>query len=97
MSYFYGTEIGMPRTILFFTDPTRAMSILMARKVAFHEQRRILMARNWYGGRKFHKEDILTKRRYSESDIRWEKFKMVIWIVLFILYVYFIIQPQQHF
>jgi|TARA_Y100000031_G_scaffold9781_1_gene10574 hypothetical protein len=49
------------------------------------------MARNWYGGRKFHKEDILTKRRYSESDIRWEKFKIVLWVVASILYGYFIV------
>jgi hypothetical protein len=55
------------------------------------------MSRTFFGTKRIVKIDKHTRSKYSEPDIRWEKFKMVIWIVLFILYVYFIIQPQQHF
>ena len=55
------------------------------------------MSRTFFGTKKVVKIDKHTRSKYSESDIRWEKFKIVIWIILFILYVYFIIQPQQHF
>ncbi len=55
------------------------------------------MSRTFFGTKKVVKIDKRSRSKYSESDIRWEKFKMVIWIVLFLLYVYFIIQPQQHF
>ena len=52
--------------------------------------------RNIWGKRIIHKDDIdSTRQKYRESDIRWEKFKMVIWIVLGALYMYYIIQPQN--
>ena len=55
------------------------------------------MPRTFFGTKKVVKIDKHTRSKYTESDIRWEQFKIVIWIILFILYVYFIIQPQQHF
>ena len=55
------------------------------------------MSRTFFGTKKVVKIDKHTKTKYTESDIRWEQFKIVIWIILFILYVYFIIQPQQYF
>ena len=54
------------------------------------------MSRTFFGTKKVVKIDKHTRSKYSESDIRWEKFKIVIWIILFILYVYFIIQPQNY-
>ena len=54
--------------------------------------------RNFWGKRIIHKDDIdSTRQKYRESDIRWEKFKIVIWIVLGALYMYFMIQPQTWF
>ena len=53
------------------------------------------MARNIFGIKKNVKID--SRSKYAESDISWEKFKMFIYVVLFILYIYFIIQPQIHF
>jgi len=55
------------------------------------------MSRNIFGSKKIVKIDKHTRSKYSESDIRWEQFKIFIWIVLGILYVYYIIQPQLHF
>ena len=54
----------------------------------------ILMARDIFGYKKVVRIDKHSSTKYSESDIRWEKFKMVIWIVLGALYMYYIIQPQ---
>ena len=52
------------------------------------------MARNWLGNKKITREDRYTsKSKYTDSDIRWEKFKIVIWLVLGALYMYYIIQP----
>ena len=53
------------------------------------------MARDIFGYKKRVKIDKRSGSKYSESDIRWEKFKMVIWIVLGALYIYYIIQPQN--
>jgi hypothetical protein len=54
------------------------------------------MARNVWGNKKITKEDKYTsKSKFSESDIRWEKFKIVIWLVLGGVWTYFIIQPQN--
>ena len=53
------------------------------------------MARNIFGIKKVVKIDKRSGSKYLDSDIRWEKFKMVIWIVLGALYMYFIIQPQS--
>ena len=53
------------------------------------------MARNIWGYKKVVKIDKHTRSKYSESDIRWEKFKIVIWLVLGGVWTYFIIQPQN--
>ena len=53
------------------------------------------MPRDIFGNKKVDKVNRYTNQKYSESDIRWEKFKMVIWIVLGVLYMYYIIQPQN--
>ena len=55
------------------------------------------MARNIFGYKKSVGADKHSKSKYSESDINWEKFKMVIWIVLGSLYIYYIAQPQTWF
>ena len=55
------------------------------------------MPRTFFGTKKTVKIDKHSRSKYSESDIRWEKFKMVIWIVLGALYMYYIIQPQIWF
>ena len=55
----------------------------------------ILMARNIFGYKKVVRIGKHSSTKYSESDVRWEKFKMVIWIVLGALYMYYIIQPQN--
>ena len=55
------------------------------------------MARDIFGFKKVVKIDKHSRSKYSESDINWEKFKMVIWIVLGALYMYYIIQPQSWF
>ena len=55
------------------------------------------MARNIFGYKKVVGTGKHSKSKYSDSDIRWEKFKMVIWIVLGALYMYYIIQPQSWF
>jgi hypothetical protein len=57
------------------------------------------MARDIFGNRKVTREDRYTRKstKYTSSDIRWEKFKIVIWIVLGSLYMYFMIQPQTWF
>ena len=53
------------------------------------------MARDIFGYKKVVRIGKQSSTKYSESDIRWEKFKMVIWIVLGALYMYYIIQPQN--
>jgi hypothetical protein len=53
------------------------------------------MPRNIFGYKKVVKIDKHSNTKYSESDIRWEKFKIVIWILLGALYMYYIIQPQN--
>ena len=55
------------------------------------------MARNIFGYKKSVGVDKHSKSKYSESDIRWEKFKIVIWLVLGGVWTYFIIQPQSWF
>ena len=52
--------------------------------------------RNFWGKRIVHEADKVSfKRKYDDDDVRWEKFKIVIWIVLGALYMYYIIQPQN--
>ena len=53
------------------------------------------MARDTFGYKKVVRIGKHSSTKYSESDVRWEKFKMVIWIVLGALYMYYIIQPQN--
>ena len=53
------------------------------------------MPRDIFGNRKVVKIDRHTRSKYTDSDIRWEKFKMIIWIVLGALYMYYMIQPQN--
>ena len=55
------------------------------------------MSRTIFGTRKVIRIDKHSRSKYSESDISWEKFKIVIWIVLGVLYIYYIAQPQNHF
>ena len=55
------------------------------------------MARDIFGYKKVVKIDKHSRSKYSESDIRWEKFKIVIWLVLGGVWTYFIIQPQSWF
>ena len=55
------------------------------------------MARDIFGNKKITREDRYTRKstKYASSDIRWEKFKIVLWILLGVLYTYYIIQPQN--
>jgi len=55
------------------------------------------MGRNIFGYKKVVRIDKHSSTKYTDSDIYWEKFKMVIWIVLGVLYIYYIAQPQLHF
>ena len=55
------------------------------------------MSRNIFGNKKIVKMSKHSRSKYSESDIRWEQFKIFLWLVLGILYIYYIIQPQLHF
>ena len=55
------------------------------------------MSRDIFGNKKVVKIDRHTRSKYTDSDIRWEKFKIVIWIILGVLYTYYIIQPQTWF
>jgi len=55
------------------------------------------MARNIFGNKRITREDKYTRKstKYTDSEIRWEQFKIVLWIVLGGLWTYFIIQPQN--
>ena len=53
------------------------------------------MSRTIFGTKKTVKIDKHSRSKYAESDIRWEQFKIVLWVVMFLLYVYYIIQPQN--
>ena len=55
------------------------------------------MPRTFFGSKKTVKIDRHTRSKYTDSDIRWEKFKMVIWLLLGGLYAYIILQPQHWF
>jgi hypothetical protein len=49
------------------------------------------MARNIWGNKVIRKEDRYTsKSKFTQSDIRWEQFKIVIWLVLGYAYFHFI-------
>jgi Trk-type K+ transport system membrane component len=50
------------------------------------------MARNWYGSHKVTREDMYTSKvKYTDSDIRKEKFKMVLWVLVGYLFFHFIV------
>ena len=49
------------------------------------------MPRTIFGTKKIVKIDKHSRSKYTESDIRWEQFKIVLWIVLGILYAYFVV------
>ena len=56
-----------------------------------------IMPRTIFGTRKIVRIDKHSRSKYTESDIRWEQFKIVLWITLGGLWTYFIIQPQTWF
>ena len=49
------------------------------------------MARNIFGNQKRIRVDRHTHQKYSQSDIRWEQFKIVIWLLLGYAYFHFIV------
>ena len=50
------------------------------------------MARNWLGNKTITREDMYTsKSKFTQSDIRWEQFKIVIWLLLGYVYFHFIV------
>ena len=51
------------------------------------------MARNIFGIKKITREDKYTRKstKYSDSEIRWEQFKIVIWLLLGYTYFHFIV------
>jgi hypothetical protein len=55
------------------------------------------MSRTFFGTKKVVKVDKHSRFKYTGSEIHWEKFKIFIWILLGVLYIYFIVQPQLHF
>jgi len=55
------------------------------------------VARTIFGTKKVVRIDKHSRSKYAESDIQWEKFKIFLWILLGVLYVYYIAQPQIHF
>ena len=55
------------------------------------------MARNIFGYKKITRTGKRSNTKYSDSDIRWEKFKIVIWLLLGGLYMYYFIQPHAWF
>ena len=48
------------------------------------------MARNWYGNKRVTKEDLYTKKRVSQSDVRGEYLKIILWLLCAYLYFHFI-------
>jgi len=50
------------------------------------------MARDIFGNKKVTREDKYTRKstKFSDSEIRWEKFKIVIWLLLGYAYFHFI-------
>ena len=49
------------------------------------------MPRTVFGTKKVVRIDKHSRSKYTESDIRWEKFKMVLWVFFGYLYFHFII------
>ena len=46
--------------------------------------------RNWYGHKRITKEDLYTKKRISNGDVRSEYLKMVCWVLGGYLYFHFV-------
>ena len=55
------------------------------------------MARNIFGYKKASNTGKHSSAKYTDSDIRWEKIKIIIWLLLGGLYMYYFIQPQAWF
>ena len=55
------------------------------------QQQESVMARNWLGNRKITKEDMYTKSRVTDADVRGEYIKMVIWLALGYGYFHFVV------
>ena len=49
------------------------------------------MARNWIGNKKVTKDDMYTKVRVTEADVRWEYVKLLCWLGLGYGYYHFAI------
>ena len=49
------------------------------------------MARDVFGNRKITKEDMYTKMKVTNADVRMEYLKGIIWLVLGYLYFHFLI------
>ena len=49
------------------------------------------MPRTIFGTKKIVKVDKFSNTKYTESDIHAEKFKIILWVVMFLLYLYFVI------
>ena len=49
------------------------------------------MARDIFGNRRITKEDMYTKKAYSNSDFRWEYYRIVVWLILGYAYFHFVI------
>ena len=50
------------------------------------------MARNWYGNKRITKEDLYTKKRVSNSDVRSEYWKIALWLLGGYLYFHFVMR-----
>ena len=50
-----------------------------------------VVLRTIFGTKRIVKVDKFSKTKYVESDIRAEKFKIILWVVMFLLYLYFVI------
>ena len=49
------------------------------------------MLRTIFGTKRIVKVDKFSNTKYTESDIRAEKFKIILWVVMFLLCLYFVI------
>jgi len=50
-----------------------------------------IMARDIFGNKKFTRDDMYTKTRVTDADVRMEYVKGVLWLVLGYLYFHFVI------
>ena len=73
------------------------IGVIIAVVYLFFVWKHYQMARNIFGIKKVVKLDKRSGSKYTDSDIHWEQFKIFIWILLGVLYIYYIVQPQLHF